>query len=235
MKRILASFLATLSLTALAQTPQPPEIAARNYVLVDLTTQKTLAERDADTPQDPASLTKLMTAYVVFGALRDKKLTLEQTLPVSRRAWDERKGDPSLMFIDTTMSPKVDELLRGLIIQSGNDAAVALQPAQRRALQQASVVGAVFWDETLAALDARAPAALDGLSQRGLVLPQAQSAFGDALEFAFRHHVLHDVTYGTVLKRERLEQHRRVALWLEARSAGRGGEFGFILEVLFVG
>jgi D-alanyl-D-alanine carboxypeptidase (penicillin-binding protein 5/6) len=126
MKRLLAAFLAALSLAVHAQAPQPPELAARNFVLVDLTTHKTLAERDADTPQDPASLTKLMTAYVVFGALKDKKLTLEQTLPVSRRAWDERKGDPSLMFIDTTMTPKVDELLHGLIIQSGNDAAVAL-------------------------------------------------------------------------------------------------------------
>lgn len=126
MKRLLASFFAALSLATQAQAPLPPEIAARNYVLIDLTAHKTLAERDADAPQDPASLTKLMTAYVVFGALRDKKLTLEQTLPVSKRAWDERKGDPSLMFIDTTMTPRVDELLRGLIIQSGNDAAVAL-------------------------------------------------------------------------------------------------------------
>ncbi len=126
MKRLLVSFLAALALSAQAQAPQPPEIAARNYVLIDLTAHKTLAERDADVPQDPASLTKLMTAYVVFGALKDKKLTLEQTLPVSKRAWDERKGDPSLMFIDTTMTPKVDELLHGLIIQSGNDAAVAL-------------------------------------------------------------------------------------------------------------
>jgi serine-type D-Ala-D-Ala carboxypeptidase (penicillin-binding protein 5/6) len=126
MKRLLASFFAALSITAQAQAPQPPEIAARNYVLIDLTTHKTLAEREADAAQDPASLTKLMTAYVVFGALREKKLTLEQTLTVSKRAWDERKGDPSLMFIDTTMTPKVDELLRGLIIQSGNDAAVAL-------------------------------------------------------------------------------------------------------------
>ena len=126
MKRLFASALAAWAFTVQAQAPQPPEIAARNYVLVDLTTHKTLAERDADTPHDPASLTKLMTAYVVFGALREKKLALEQTLPVSKRAWDERKGDPSLMFIDTTMTPKVDELLRGLIIQSGNDAAVAL-------------------------------------------------------------------------------------------------------------
>ncbi|RZL35219.1 MAG: D-alanyl-D-alanine carboxypeptidase [Rubrivivax sp.] len=126
MKRLLASFLAAMSLLAQAQAPQSPEIAARNYVLIDLTARKTLAEREADAPQDPASLTKLMTAYVVFSALRDKKLTLEQALPVSKRAWDERKGEPSLMFIDTTMTPKVDELLRGLIIQSGNDAAIAL-------------------------------------------------------------------------------------------------------------
>ena len=59
-----------------------------------------------------------MTAYVVFQALRDKKLTLEQTLPVSKRAWAERKGGGSLMFIDTTMTPKVDELLQGLIVQT---------------------------------------------------------------------------------------------------------------------
>ncbi len=115
-----------LSVAAQAQALQPPEIAARNYVLMDLTTHQTLAEREADVPQDPASLTKLMTAYIVFDALKAKRLTLEQTLTVSKRAWDERKGDPSLMFIDTTMTPKVDELLRGMIIQSGNDASVAL-------------------------------------------------------------------------------------------------------------
>jgi D-alanyl-D-alanine carboxypeptidase (penicillin-binding protein 5/6) len=126
MKRLLASLFAAVALAAQAQAPQPPELAARNYVLIDLTAHKTLAERDADTALDPASLTKLMTAYVVFSALRDKKLTLEQTLPVSKRAWDERKGDPSLMFIDTTMTPKVDELLHGLIVLNGNDAAVAL-------------------------------------------------------------------------------------------------------------
>ena len=73
-----------------------------------------------------------MTAYVVFQALRDKKLTLEQALPVSKLAWSERKGGGSLMFIDTTMTPKVDELLKGLIVQSGNDAAVALAEARRR-------------------------------------------------------------------------------------------------------
>ncbi len=127
MKRLIAFLLALpLALPSFAQAPQPPEIAAREYILLDVSSGQTLAEREADAPADPASLTKLMTAYVVFNALRDKKLTLEQTLPVSQRAWNERKGGASVMFIDTTMSPKVDELLRGMIVQSGNDAAVAL-------------------------------------------------------------------------------------------------------------
>jgi D-alanyl-D-alanine carboxypeptidase (penicillin-binding protein 5/6) len=127
MKKLLASLLlAVTALATSAQTPQPPVIAARNYVLLDMTSGQVLAEKDADAQTDMASLTKLMTAYVVFGALRDKKLTLEQTLPVSKRAWDERKGGTSVMFIDTTMTPKVDELLQGMIVQSGNDASVVL-------------------------------------------------------------------------------------------------------------
>jgi serine-type D-Ala-D-Ala carboxypeptidase (penicillin-binding protein 5/6) len=127
MNRLLAFCLALcFTLSAQAQVPQPPEIAAKNYVLLDLTTNQTLAEREADAPADPASLTKLMTAYVAFVALRDKKFTLEQTLPVSKRAWAERKGGGSLMFIDTTMTPTVEQLLRGVIVQSGNDASVAL-------------------------------------------------------------------------------------------------------------
>jgi D-alanyl-D-alanine carboxypeptidase (penicillin-binding protein 5/6) len=127
---LLVAAATALSLTfAHAQAVQPPEIAARQYVLMDLTTGQTLAERDADTPTDPASLTKLMTAYIVFTALRDKKLALDQPTAVSVRAWDERKGDPSLMFIDTTMKPTVDELLHGMIVISGNDASVALAEA----------------------------------------------------------------------------------------------------------
>ena len=118
--------LAAFTATAFAQAPQPPEIAARQYILVDLASNQVLAERDADSQADPASLTKLMTAYLVFNAIRDKKLTLEQTLTVSKRAWSERVGGGSLMFIDTTMTPKVSELLRGMIVQSGNDASVAL-------------------------------------------------------------------------------------------------------------
>ena len=126
MKLLIASLLAAFTVVAAAQTPQPPEIAARQYLLIDLASKQVLAEREADAQADPASLTKLMTAYLVFNAVRDKKLSLEQALPVSKRAWSERQGGGSLMFIDTTMTPKVSELLRGLIVQSGNDAAVAL-------------------------------------------------------------------------------------------------------------
>jgi serine-type D-Ala-D-Ala carboxypeptidase (penicillin-binding protein 5/6) len=127
MKRLFAFvFSIALAGASLAQAPQPPEVAAKSYLLLDLSSNQVLAERNSDAPADPASLTKLMSAYVVFTAIRDKKLALEQKLSVSKRAWDERKGGASLMFIDTTMTPTVDELLRGEIVASGNDAAVAL-------------------------------------------------------------------------------------------------------------
>jgi D-alanyl-D-alanine carboxypeptidase (penicillin-binding protein 5/6) len=114
---------------ARAQAPVPPEIAARQYLLIDIASGQVLAEREADAPAEPASLTKLMTAYLVFNAIRDKKLALDQRLRVSERAWAERRGGGSLMFIDTTMSPTVDELLKGMIVQSGNDASVVLAEA----------------------------------------------------------------------------------------------------------
>ncbi len=128
-RALVALVLLAFAAAVAAQAPQPPEVAAKSYIVLDLTTRQTLAERDADVSADPASLTKLMTAYVVFQALHDKKLALDQAMPVSKRAWAERKGGGSLMFIDTTMTPKVDELLKGLIVESGNDAAVALAEA----------------------------------------------------------------------------------------------------------
>ena len=133
MKRFLALLsLAAAAASAFGQAPPAPEIAAREYLLVDMTAGQVLAERGADTSADPASLTKLMTAYVVFVQLKEHRLSLEQRLPVSQRAWSERKaagGKGSLMFIDTTMTPIVDELLQGLIVDSGNDASVALAEA----------------------------------------------------------------------------------------------------------
>ncbi|MBC7730843.1 MAG: D-alanyl-D-alanine carboxypeptidase [Bacteriovorax sp.] len=137
MKRLLplALFL-VVATAAFGQAPQPPEVAAKSFLVLDLTSNQTLAERDADASADPASLTKLMSAYVVFTAIKDKKLALDQKLPVSKRAWDERKAGGSLMFIDTTMTPTVDELLRGEIVQSGNDAAVVLAEAVGGTLDQ---------------------------------------------------------------------------------------------------
>jgi D-alanyl-D-alanine carboxypeptidase (penicillin-binding protein 5/6) len=127
MKRILlalaAPLLALVCFAAAAQTPQPPEIAARSYMVLDVTANQVLAGRDVDSPVEPASLTKLMTQYLVFDALRAKKITLEQRLPVSVRAW---KIGGSTMFIDPKMTVPVDDLIKGMIVQSGNDATIAL-------------------------------------------------------------------------------------------------------------
>ena len=112
-----------LALPAVAQVPQPPEIAARAYLLVDVTAGQVLAAKDADKPVEPASLTKLMTAYLVFDALKAGKISLTQTFPVSERAW---KMPGSRMFIDPKMQVPVEDLIKGMIVQSGNDATVAL-------------------------------------------------------------------------------------------------------------
>ena len=124
--RVLLLLVSMFGLTAVqAQSlmPQPPEIAARAYLLLDLTANQVLAELDADKPIEPASLTKLMSAYVVFDALKAKKISLQQTLPVSERAW---KMPGSRMFIDPKMKVPVEDLIKGMIVQSGNDATMAL-------------------------------------------------------------------------------------------------------------
>ena len=123
MKKILLSLMAAFCLSVAAQTPQAPEIATRSYLLVDVTADQILAQKDIDTPIEPASLTKLMTAYLVFDALRSKKIDLQQALPVSERAW---KMPGSRMFIDPKMKVPVEDLIKGMIVQSGNDATVAL-------------------------------------------------------------------------------------------------------------
>ncbi|MFY8041882.1 MAG: D-alanyl-D-alanine carboxypeptidase family protein [Rhodoferax sp.] len=123
MKSLVAALLAFVSLAVFAQVPQPPEIAARAYVLVDVTANQILASKDMDMPVEPASLTKLMTAYLVFDALRSKKIDFKQTMPVSERAW---KMPGSRMFIDPKMQVPVEDLVKGMIVQSGNDATLAL-------------------------------------------------------------------------------------------------------------
>ena len=104
----------------------PPPIAAKAYVLVDTLSGQTLVAQSANEPREPASLTKLMTAYLVFRALNDKALTPSQMVTVSVRAL---RAEGSRMFIEPKKAVSVDELLRGEIVQSGNDAAIALAEA----------------------------------------------------------------------------------------------------------
>ncbi|WP_341910077.1 D-alanyl-D-alanine carboxypeptidase family protein [Polaromonas sp. YR568] len=116
-------FVSAAAPVAHAQAPQPPEIAARSYLLLDVTTNQILAAKDIDSPVEQASLTKLMTEYLVFDALRAKKIDLKQTFPVSERAW---KMPGSRMFIDPKMQVPVEDLIKGMVVQSGNDATMAL-------------------------------------------------------------------------------------------------------------
>jgi D-alanyl-D-alanine carboxypeptidase (penicillin-binding protein 5/6) len=100
-----------------------PQIAAKSWLLVDVTTGQLLAASEPDMRVEPASLTKLMTAYLVFNAVKEKKLALDARPPVSPVAW---KAIGSRMFVDPAKPATIEELLRGLIIQSGNDAAIIL-------------------------------------------------------------------------------------------------------------
>ncbi len=119
----LVLFVSVALPAAHAQAPQSPEIAARSYLLLDVTANQILAAKDIDSPVEPASLTKLMTEYLVFDALKSKKITLQQTFAVSERAW---KMPGSRMFIDPKMQVPVEDLIKGMIVQSGNDATMAL-------------------------------------------------------------------------------------------------------------
>ena len=109
-----------------AAAPQPPSVIGRSWLVGDLSSGQILAAHQADERIQPASLTKLMTAYVVFGALREKKISLGQQVPVSVRAW---KAPGSRMFIEPRRPVTVDELIRGMEVQSGNDACIALAEA----------------------------------------------------------------------------------------------------------
>ncbi|MGD9787146.1 MAG: D-alanyl-D-alanine carboxypeptidase family protein, partial [Sulfuricellaceae bacterium] len=126
----LAALLLNSALATAAPAQQPllppppaPQVDARGYVLVDYHSGQTLAGRNANERVEPASLTKLMTAYIAFTAIHQGRLSLTQTLPVSEKAW---KAEGSRMFIAPNMQVTVDELLHGMIIQSGNDAAITL-------------------------------------------------------------------------------------------------------------
>jgi D-alanyl-D-alanine carboxypeptidase (penicillin-binding protein 5/6) len=104
----------------------PPPIAAKAYALVDAVSGQTLAANAADDAREPASLSKVMTAYLAFGALRDKELLPSQAVAVSQKAW---RAEGSRMFLDPKKAVSLDEVLHGMIVESGNDAAIALAEA----------------------------------------------------------------------------------------------------------
>jgi len=115
-----------LCCAALADTPQPPAVAARAWLLMDMTSGQAIASNKPDERVEPASLTKLMTAYLAFAALKAKSLAPSQSVAVSQRAWRARGAR---MFIEPRKPVTVQELLHGLIVQSGNDACIALAEA----------------------------------------------------------------------------------------------------------
>ncbi len=124
LRTLVAALLALAAATSTAQ--QPPSVIGRAWVLADLSSGQVIAAERADERFEPASLTKLMTAYLVFAALKDRKLALEQPVNVSERAW---RAPGSRMFIEPRRPVTVDELIRGMVVQSGNDACIALAEA----------------------------------------------------------------------------------------------------------
>lgn len=129
MKILLTIFLALLTLNSTsALALAPPTIAARSWILFDVTSHQTLATREPHLRIEPASLTKLMTAYLVFEAIKDGKLSLNQEVKVSPSIW-KLHPEAAKMFIDPALPVTVEDLLLGLIVQSANDAAIALAEA----------------------------------------------------------------------------------------------------------
>ena len=123
MRFLIAVLVSLFSLSALAQSVPAPALAANAWVLVDHATGQVLAGKGPDARIEPASLTKLMTAYLTFSALKAGTIKPDQVVPVSTRAW---RMEGSRMFIEPNKPVTVDELVRGVIVQSGSDACVAL-------------------------------------------------------------------------------------------------------------
>ena len=126
MRFLAALCLSLFALVASAENVPPPTVAAKAWLLLDHGSGQVLAAKDPEARIEPASLTKLMTAYLTFAALKQGTLKLDQVVPVSPRAW---KMEGSRMFIAPDKPVTVDELIHGMIIQSGNDACVALAEA----------------------------------------------------------------------------------------------------------
>jgi D-alanyl-D-alanine carboxypeptidase (penicillin-binding protein 5/6) len=118
-----ASTTAAATATPPTAVPPPPQLAARSFIVIDHDSARVLAALEPDTRQEPASLTKLMTAYGVFKALKEGRLQFTDMVTISERAW---KQEGSRMFVEVGKQVSVNDLLQGMIVQSGNDATVAL-------------------------------------------------------------------------------------------------------------
>ena len=125
-RTLLAFVLLGFSTLAAASMPQPPNLVGHAWLIADVSSGQILASHNADERFEPASLTKLMTAYLVFTALHEKRLSLDQQVPVSVRAW---KAPGSRMFIEPGKPVTVEQLIQGMEVQSGNDACIALAEA----------------------------------------------------------------------------------------------------------
>ena len=121
---LLTVLLLTSSLLhAATPVPKPPSVGAKGYLVVDFHSGQTVVEKNADEPLEPASITKLMSAYVIFSEIRNGTLALEDNVRISKKAW---RTEGSRMFVEVNTQVSVADLLKGIIIQSGNDSTVAL-------------------------------------------------------------------------------------------------------------
>lgn len=120
---LLALLFSAISVSAAVPVPAPPKLASKSFLLIDINSDTVLAQKKIDHSIEPASITKMMTAYVVYKELEAGRLTMDELVPISEKAW---RMEGSKMFIEVGSKVSVEDLLQGLIIQSGNDASVAL-------------------------------------------------------------------------------------------------------------
>ncbi len=171
-------------------------------------------------PEPPAALLSLLT-----GKAEGNPFYMEELLRMLIAQGAVVTGEPWQVDVERLRITQVPATLTG-VLQARLD---SLATPLRQALQQASIVGAVFWDRALAAVDEHAPGQLPALVQRELTLPRPDSPLEGLREYAFRHQLLHQVTYDTVLRAPRREGHARVARWLAALSAQGGLHAGDLL------
>jgi len=214
----LSVVVAFTSSAALAQLPiiqadvPPPVVTARAYVLFDASSGQILASQAISDRFEPASLTKLMSAYLVFDAIKTKKLTLSQNVSVSERAW---KAEGSRMFIDPKQSPTVEMLIRGMIVQSGNDASIALAEA----VAGSEDVFAQMMNKTAQKLGMKNTSFLNAT---GLPNPQHYSTAEDLLLLA--NAIIRDFPVEFAYYKEREFTHNKITPRnVRARRAASGG------------